>query len=638
MSNDGAQYAPKEDPIAELFKTVGMIVGGAIAVVLGLFVFPIALPALIVRQLGPHLAPRVSFWTVPRSHWVWIVGGCAAVAALLLYELRELLRFAQSDEARAIMDSDNPLGGFAATLWPWALVNIAAGLLLLPLCWTLYRRRIAWLVWKRRHPDVIEAEAIASARRRAADVVSARRIGVKLNTETGQIAKVRDRAVLAPLQRKDGRQAFGVVNRSTITTIPELFRDVRRVRDWIDPSGRLMLVPQSSGSVRVVIVAESGTGKTYLINAIIVCLLELGIPIVFLDAKGDPADAVALREYAESYGHTVSIGGNYTDPTTGDVHGWNFWTGTADQITTKLMRLMPPPDGANQHYLDEIRGVLQAIQSQSPVRSIHDLRHRLTDPRAYVRDVHDLDLVQKVVTKDGETAGQRVMHALLVALRPLERFIDDHGWSYGDRHADLTIVPLSPIDDAQAAFGDLLLVDLRAYIARRLDAGDKSPFITVVDEFPQLITDGSDPGDQAASLVETMRSAGAGLVLATQSVTGLSKEDNSRRRIMSSGVALMFGRSKDPEEVVKFAGTKMQLESSGQATGDGLNSARAQHTYIVPVQDVREAADGCFWLVQGGAIAPFRGLPIRPKAQAADESTSEPVDEPEEADAQRIEA
>lgn len=624
--SDDQQFAKKEEPIAELFKFIGIALGVVVGGFVGLFIFPIALPALIVRMLGPHLTPRVSFWTVPRWHWLWTAGGVIAVVALLLFELSLLGGFVRSGEAEAIMATENPLSGFAAVLLPWGLVNIAAGLLLLPLCWTLYRRRTAWLVWKRRHPDVIEAEAIASARRRAADVISARSIGVRLDNETGQIVKVSDRAMLAPLPQREGRQAFGIVNRSTVTTLPELFRDVRRVREWIDGSGRFMLVPASSGSVRAVILAESGTGKTYLINALIVCLLELGIPIVFLDAKGDPADAVALRAYAESYGHTVSIGGNYIDPETGDTHGWNFWTGTADQVTTKLMRLMPPPDGANQHYLDEIRGVLQAIQSRSALRSVHDLRHRLTEPKAYVRDTHDLDLVEKVVTREGETAGQRVMHALLVALRPLERFIDDRGWSYGDRHADLTIVPLSPIDDAQAAFGDLLLVDLRAYIARRLDAGDKSPFITVVDEFPQLVTDASDPGDQAASLFETMRSAGAGLIIASQSVTGLSKDEVSRRRVMSSGVALLFGRSKDPEEVVKLAGTKMQLESSGQAAGDGLNSARAQHTYLVPIQDVREAADGSFWIVQGGAIAPFRGLPIRPRATEASTS-AEDVDE-----------
>lgn len=53
----------------------------------------------------------------------------------------------------------------------------------------------------------------------------------------------------------------------------------------------------------------------------------------------------------------------------------------------------------------------------------------------------------------------------------------------------------------------------------------------------------------------------------------------------------------------------MRMEAAGHAAGDRLGSARAQHTFVVPPQDVREAPDGAFWLVQGGAIAKFRALP-----------------------------
>ncbi len=44
------------------------------------------------------------------------------------------------------------------------------------------------------------------------------------------------------------------------------------------------------------------------------------------------------------------------------------------------MRLLPPADGANQHYLDEARGVLGMVQAHSPIRSIADLRDRLEHP------------------------------------------------------------------------------------------------------------------------------------------------------------------------------------------------------------------------------------------------------------------
>ena len=62
---------------------------------------------------------------------------------------------------------------------------------------------------------------------------------------------------------------------------------------------------------------------------------------------------------------------------------------------------------------------------------------------------------------------------------------------------------------------------------------------------------------------------------------------------------------------MKYAGTYMQMESSGAATGEELKSARAQHTYVIPPQDVREANDAQFWIVQGGSMAAFRVLPNR---------------------------
>ncbi|MDQ0894494.1 hypothetical protein [Agromyces ramosus] len=585
--------APESDGLSDAIEA---ILGACLLAVAGLVALPLLVPVLVARVAGDGIATKALFWKVRRGHWIVNTIGAIAVTLLLATEAVLLGEWVASGGAEQFFAGDW-VGQLAPTFGPWTMVNLLAGALLLPLTWSIRRRQIAERVRARRIEDVLRQERIEVARKRAADAATADRIGIRLDPQTGRITGVREGAVTVP-HTVDGQEAFGFVTRSTVRSVADRFHDARQVRDWVDPTGRYLLMPGSSSAARALIIAESGSGKTVLINGLVLCALEYGWPVFVIDAKGDPADARSMVALAHAAGRTATIGGQ-----------WNLFSGPAEQVTAKLMRLMPVPDGANQHYLDEIRGVLQAVQTAAPIRSAADLRDRLMNPGPHVRDQFDLTLVNQTVDRNGATAGSRALQSLAVALRPLERWIAEDGWSYAAPPADLTVVPVSPVDDAQARLGDLLLLDLRNFLSARLEAGDKSPVLVIVDEFPQLVTGAQDPGDTAGSLFETARSAGVGLVLATQSPAGLSNDDIRRRRALTSGAALIFGRSKDPEEIVQYAGTMMRMEASGQAAGDRLGSARAQHTFVVPPQDVREAADGAFWLVQGGAIAAFRALP-----------------------------
>lgn len=614
------QPTTEADPVGDL---VWRALTASVAVGALLIALPLVVPTVAAAFAGETIATRARFWVTYRWHWLINTIAITLVGGLLVLELLLLVQWA-APRVGAGGDLVATLQELVGVATPWLVANLFAGILLLPVGWSAHRRRIAERVRLRRISDVIRQTRIESARKRAADVTAARRIGVRLHPTTGKIDATGRDVLTAPHRAPGGTNAFAFVSRTTVTTVAERFRDHRQVRDWITPDGDLVVLPGQSSAVRAMVIAESGSGKTVLIDSVVLCALDYGWPVFVIDAKGDPADAHHLAHLAEARGATTRVGGM-----------WDMFNGTPDQVTAKLMRLMPAPDGANQYYLDEIRGVLQAVQHDSPVRSIDELKERLTHPAQHVRDQFDLQMVNATVDRNGTTAGARVLQSLLVALRPLEQHIDITGWSYAKPAADLTVIPLSPVDDAQARLGDLLLLDLRGYLAARLAAGDKSPVLVIVDEFPQLVTALSDPGDTAGSLFETARSAGVGLLLATQSPAGLSNDEVRRRRALTSGAALIFGRTKDPEEVVQYAGTVMQMESSGAATGDELRSARAQHTFVIPPQDVREAADGAFWLIQGGAIAAFRALPLSRAPTpdvggAADlDPDSEPLPEPE---------
>lgn len=596
MSTTQQQQQPTTDTASDFLTTVIAAIAGAIAVLL---VLPLAVPWIARQVAGFRVAKRHAFWVTLRWHWVANVLGILVVAAVLAWEVSLIAQWAKNDGLSSLMAQPERWAVAWGTIWPWLLLNLLLGVLLLPVTWSLWRRRLADMVRDRSIPDVVTQEQIEAARKRAADIVSARKVGLRLDPTTGTLSPTPGSTPLtAPYPLPNGRQAVGIVTRNTVRTVRDRLVDDRRVPDWVDESGQYVVLPEKAGAARGYLSAESGVGKSVLLFGWILAALDAGWRVNFIDAKGDVEDAERLAALAAAAGHSARVG----EP-------WNLFTGTGEQITSKLMRLMPAPDGANQHYLDEIRGVLQAIQGTEPLTGMNDLFGRLTNPAAHVANQFEVTMLTEPLDRQGTTRAGRVQMTLLVALRPLEPYLSSSGWSYGDDGAALTVAPLSPVDDAQARLGDLMLADLRGYLANRLTARDKSPVLTVIDEYPQLVTGTSDPGDTAGALYETSRSANAGLILAGQSVAGLSNDETRRRRALASGAALIFGRSKDPEDVVKYAGTVMRMESSGAAAGDELRSARAQHTFVIPPQDVREASQGSFWLVQGGAMTAFRSFP-----------------------------
>ncbi|MAL05249.1 MAG: hypothetical protein CMH36_00045 [Microbacterium sp.] len=585
---------PQSDPASDALTGIVTTVLGAVAAVI---LLPLAIPWLVTTIGGYAIAKRHAFWITYRWQWAVNTIGVMVVAVVIAYEAAQITEWVGSGAAKALLDTDRWWEPLWAGAWPWLLLNLALGLLLLPVTWSIRRRRIAEMVRRRTIPDVLTQEHIESARKRAADLVSARRLGVQLDPRTGALSAGKGTSIDAPAG------AIALVSRATVSSFAEKFADRREISDWTDPAGRFVTLPAAAGAIRVMQLAESGSGKTVLMHHAIVEVLRRGWPVTFIDAKGDPEDADELAELARSLGYTVRIG----EP-------WNLFTGTTSQITTKLLRTIPVSHGDGAFYRREAEQALRAIQSHAPLTGMRDLFSRLNDPTDHVRDQTQLSSLLAPVDKIGTLRNERIRDTLLMALEPLEPYLAAAGWSYGDGGADLTIVPLSPADEAEARVGDLMLLDLRQWMTTRLRGRDKSPGVVFVDEFAQLVTADSDPGDTAGSMFETARSAGLGLWLAVQSVAGISNDETRRERALSSGAALIFGRSKAPESVVSYAGTVMRLESSGAATGDELRSARAQHTYVVPPQDVRQASIGQFWLVQSGGLLSGRALPPRKPA------------------------
>lgn len=568
---------------------------------------------MLVNALTPAIVPtKVRYWVVPRW-WVGIVAGTLAVAAGVA--VWEVLHAPAWFSAR--LDGGDGVTDWLAKSLPFWVVNVAAGVLLIPAGWAWKRRRVARAVSRRQIDDVYMQEQIEKARTQAADLAAATRIGVRIDVESHEVVGVGGDAVRGPHKLPNGRQAVGAIVRPTVRTFQDRAQDRQRVRQWQERGSRWLTVPQKAGQVRLVVIAESGQGKTVLLFEIMLALLEQGFRVVFLDGKGNPADAAALRAAAEGAGKTAAA------PAT-----WNLFNGTSAEVTDRVTRLFPQTEGDGAFYRKRARTVMQKLQKESPAESLADLRERAYHPEQFVKDRYDLNMLRDTSgpVKNAPPMSVAALQDIETNYEDLRGLISEDGWSFDELPADLTTVTITPSDQAQKTLADLLLLGFRQNITKRAATGDDSPVVVVIDEFAQLVSVDTDPAEFVASIQETGRSLGVGIIAATQSVAGTSNDAMMQKRLMSAGAGILIGRTNDPEDAVKYAGTVMRMEASGAATGDQLGSGRAQHTYALHPQTVRLAADGMFWLVQNGSIVPFRALPPAAAPTNANQSASAPAE------------
>ncbi|WP_258318053.1 hypothetical protein [Microbacterium sp. SGAir0570] len=341
MSQNNTQQQSSTDATTEaLFGVVKIVLALAFTVIF----LPLAVPLLAVSLTGNRIAKRHWFWITHKWH-PWVnTAAIVIAAAVLTAEIVALTGWITSGDARTFVQQDGWPLALVEWWWPFLLVNLLLGVLLLPVAWAWRRRQLAELVRNRKIPDVLTQEHIESARKRAADIVTARTLGLRLDSRTGSLTPLRGGSpIVAPhpvpaVRARNGArekvtlQGIGMVERPTIRTFGDRMQDTRRVPDWTDDAGRYVVLPESAGAQRVLMFAESGSGKSVLLHDAILAVLELGWPVFFIDAKGDPDDAEKLAAVAAARGHSVLVG----EP-------WNLFTGSAAEITTKLMRTLPGP-------------------------------------------------------------------------------------------------------------------------------------------------------------------------------------------------------------------------------------------------------------------------------------------------------
>ncbi|TSD93467.1 hypothetical protein FOV72_19600 [Gordonia rubripertincta] len=553
--------------------------------------------ALLAPIFGYAFGRSPLWWTTRVWFWAWhpdriILGILTAVAVVLAI----LSLVAARDTSLLSFYYQRPI--WAAT---WTAVGATAGVwIFLTARWKL--RRIAR---DRLLPDETLTARVVRAIKRAEAVDATRVVGVDLDLDRAR-PTLTEHTTLAP-HRVGDSYAYAVINRDRLA-----HRDDHRVlNDWTDPSDRWLIVPKNAGAMRALVIAASGSGKTYLLFGLMLCAAAARWPSLFIDLKGDPDDADRLVDNARKrppHSDAVLLSG-----------GFRFFDApSVGSLRDRILALFPPATGADRYYQERRQQILgyvlddnlpESVSSLDDIERMFETPDLLPDPERAKRALRN-------PTRSGGTDGQEVLNEVVNAIRSIRRHIvlnnSSGGWSYAtiEKSQQLCALRLFPATDpVDKAFAELLLVSLRQHMQQRMATRNKdTPLVCIIDEFPQMIAAADDAATTVAMLHETARSANIGLVLAGQTVAGFSNDPNTQVRMLTTGAALIVGRTNDPEPVVKLAGTTMHLESSADPEG-GLKSSRAQHTYRIHPDTVREVETGGFWIIADGTTRRFNTLP-----------------------------
>ncbi|MGH2764938.1 MAG: TraM recognition domain-containing protein [Actinomycetota bacterium] len=354
---------------------------------------------------------------------------------------------------------------------------------------------------------------------------------------------------------------------------------------------RWLTYPPGALGRHCVLVGESGSGKTETeLRIAYGAAKAYGWRVFFVDAKGDPATQERFAGLMLSAG--VPAEGIRLFPQ----QPYNGWRAGGDPIAL-LNRLLAIEDFTEPYYRSQAKLLLDlAVTAPAGVpRKSADLLSRLGKDGllAAYRGFSEAGDAEGLEPRAAATTYGRY-RAFFRALGGKR----DGSWAFEDARAAYFRIDGLALKDHAESLGRFLLEDFAHFVSRRKEPSDR--VLLIIDEFSTFAR-----AADAANLFERVRSYGAGIVAASQSVAGLG-EDAEAARILDAAHAVILHRTADPERIANRAGTRRELEVGFQtdSTGPtGLGTARMQDVFRVPPQEVRTLQTGECFVIAGGRAA-----------------------------------
>ena len=291
---------------------------------------------------------------------------------------------------------------------------------------------------------------------------------------------------------------------------------------WI--AGRQALLPRHRLNLHALVAGATGSGKSTTVDRIEYEAVRAYRPqVIHFDCKGRRNGAarflaLMLRAYEE---HEIRVA---------PIEPYDGWRGDTQAHLNRLLAIQDFSD-SQPYYTAATKDLLQ--QALAEDGRLPRFAGELIDRVALTRDGID----PKVAS--GTLARYRGFFNSLGGLL-------DGSWAFDDVGACYVELPGMARREDAIAFGRYLLEDFMHYIAERKDP--EREVLLVLDDFSAIST-----GDEAVNLVERAREFGVGVVLTTQSYSGLGP--GADRIVDACNGALVIHRMSDPAPFTRRAGT-----------------------------------------------------------------------------------
>jgi len=428
-----------------------------------------------------------------------------------------------------------------------------------------------------------------------------------------------------PSWNEDGRPERGAAKRAKVceVALASTVVEAGQVLLGIDErSGRAAGVPlpTTPGDYRhTLILGSTGSGKTTTGDRLGSSVLTEGGGLLIVDLKGDPEMVGRWEAHALAAGRTFRVW-SFDHQTVYDPLG----TGSLSERVRKIMALGDWTESA--FYASHAELILQLLlraMDEAGVRvTLASIAGHLTVPAlaSFGNNGPDGHALRNAVS---DPTRER-----LSALESLRTKIDllvtsDHGpWLDPDRSGfpslhigaaleagDVVVVSLNELKHGHIAsrMAEVFLVDVASVAGDRVARKVTRPAMVWVDEFSAM-----DPAP-LASLFARVRSANIALLLSTQEVSDLQRQDPTfRSRVATNVACIIVHRIHDPESVEWVAGvfgTRDGFQETSQVQrltrlgpdpdaggSTGLGTIREVKQYLVAPDDLRGERSHSAWV------------------------------------------